>query len=58
MAIFAWPCVLSDYPLPSGALVVITSPREGLDAITCCSWQNCEKGASTENQGADVKYLG
>ena len=21
-------------------------------------WINCEKGATTENQGADVKYIG
>ena len=49
-AIFAWPCVLSDRTLGLWWL----SPGERWDAI----WINCEKGATTENQGAGVKYMG
>ena len=50
MAIFAWPCGLSDHP----PVLWWLSPGEGLDAVGV----NCKKGATTENHGADVKYMG
>ena len=33
------------------------SPGEGQDAVTSCGGVNCEKGATTENQGVGVKYF-
>ena len=54
-AVFAWPCVLSDIPPVHWWL----SPGEERDAVTCDAvGMNCEKGATTENQVAGVKYMG
>ena len=52
-AIFAWHRVLSDRP----PVLWWLSPREGRDAVTWCGWDNCKKGATTENQGSGVKYI-
>ena len=49
-AIFAWPCVLSDCP----PVLWWLSLGEGQNAVVI----NREKSATTENQGADVKYVG
>ena len=48
--IFAWPCVHSDRP----PVLWWLSSGEGWDAVGI----NCKKCATTENQGADVKYVG
>ena len=52
--IFAWPCVLSDHlPCSDGYHL----ERGGMplhDAVGI----NCKNGATTENQGASVKYMG
>ena len=45
-AIFAWPCVLSDRPPVPWWL---SSGEGGV---------NCKNDATTENQGAGVKYMG
>ena len=47
VAIFTWPCVLSD----RRPVLWWGSPVE--DAVGI----NCKKGATTENQGAGVKYM-
>ena len=49
-AIFAWPSVISDRP----PVLWWLSPGKGSDAVGI----NCKKGATTEYQGADVKYMG
>ena len=49
-AIFAFPCVFSDRPPMLWWLL----HGEGRDAVGI----NCKKGASTENQGSGVKYMG
>ena len=52
--IFAWPCVLSDHPF---VLWCVSPKRSGMplrDAVTT----DCKKGATTENQGTGVKYMG
>ena len=33
------------------------SPGEGRDAVNDAVGINCEKGATTEYQGADIKYM-
>ena len=48
-AIFAWPGVLSDRP----PVLWWLSPGERRDSVGI----NCKKGATTENQGANVKYM-
>ena len=54
VAIFAWPCVLSDRPHVLWWLSPAEWDRMQLhDAVG----KNCKKGATTENQGADVKYM-
>ena len=47
---FFWPCVLSDRP----PVLWWLSPGEGWDVVGI----NCKNGATTENKGADVKYMG
>ena len=51
---FAWHCVLSDRP----PVLWWLSHGEGMDAFTWCGWDNCNNGATTENQGSVVKYMG
>ena len=53
-AIFALHCVLSDCP----PVLWWLAHGEGRDAVTLCGWENCKKGATTENQGSGVKYMG
>ena len=53
-AIFVWPCVRSDRP---PVLWWLSMERGGMplhDAVGI----NCKKGATTENQGSGVKYMG
>ena len=53
-AIFAWHCVLSDRP-PELCGYHMEGRRIPLhDAVGI----NCKKGATTENQGSGVKYMG
>ena len=53
-AIFAWPCVRLDR-LPYSCSHHPESVGMPLhDAVGI----NCKKGTTTENQGADVKYMG
>ena len=47
---FCWPCVLLDRP----PMLWWLTPGEELDAVVI----NCVKGATTEYQGADAKYMG
>ena len=49
-AIFAWHCVLSYRP----PVLLWLSHGEGRDAVGI----KCEKGATTENVGSGVKYMG
>ena len=52
--IFAWPCILSDSP---PVLWWFHLERGGMplhDAVGI----DCKKGATSEYQGADVKYMG
>ena len=49
-AIFTWHCVLSDRP----PMLWWLSHGEGRDAVGI----NCKKGATTENQGSGIKYMG
>ena len=53
-AIFARPCVVSDR-IP---VLWWLSPGEGWMPLHDKVGINCEKGATTENQGANVKYMG
>ena len=53
MAIFAWPCVLSDLPSSGGYHM----GRGGMplhDAVGI----NFKKGATTENRGSGDKFMG
>ena len=50
-AIFTWPCVLTDRPPFSGGYHLERGGMQLHDAVGI----NCEKGATTEYQGADVK---
>ena len=54
MAIFARPGVLSVSPIMLWRL----SPAEGGMPLHEVVGINCKKGATTEYQGADVKYMG
>ena len=54
MAIFTWPCVLSDCP----PVLWWLSPGEGGIPLHDAVGIICQKGGTTENQGGDVKYLG
>ena len=49
-AIFTWPRVLSD----CSPVLWWSSHGEGMDAVRI----NCKKGATTENQGSAVTYMG
>ena len=53
-AIFAWNCVLSDHP----PVLWWLSHGEGRDAVHDAVRINCKKGATTENEGSGVKYMG
>ena len=53
-AIFAYPCVLSDRPPCSGGYHLERGGIPLHDAVGI----NCKKDATTENQSADVKYMG
>ena len=53
MAISAWPCVLSDRP----PMLWLLSPERGCMPLHDVVGINCEKGASTDNQGARVEYM-
>ena len=54
MAIFAWPCVISNRPPCSGGYYLERGGMPLHDAVG----MNCKKGATTEYQGGDVKYMG
>ena len=54
MAIFAWHCVLSDSPPVFWWL----SHGEGRMSLHDTVGINCKKGATTENHGSGVKYMG
>ena len=51
---FAWPCVLSYRP----PVLWWLSPERGGMPVHDAVGINCKKGATTENQGAGVKYMG
>ena len=53
-AIFAWPCVLSDRP---PVLFCYHMERGGMP-LHDAAGKNCKKGATAENQGSGVKYMG
>ena len=53
-AIFSWPCVLSDRP----PVLWWLSLENGMMPLHDAVGINCKKGATTENQGANVKYMG
>ena len=53
LAFFAWPCVLPDRP----PVLWWLSPGEWWGAVHDAVGINCKKGAPTENQGVDVKYI-
>ena len=53
--LFAWPCDLLDRP----PVLWWLSAGEGWEAaLHDAVGINCKKGGTTENQGADVKYMG
>ena len=54
MIIFAWPCVLLDRPPCSGGSHMERGGMPLHDAVMI----NCKKGATTENHGSGVKYMG
>ena len=54
VAIFAWPCVLSDHLNRSGRYHLERGGMPLHDVVGI----NCKKGATTEYQGIDVKYMG
>ena len=53
-SIFAWPGVLFDRP----PVLWWLSTGEGGMPLYDAVWINCEIGATTENEGADVTYMG
>ena len=53
-AIFSWPCVLRTSLPCSGGYHMERGGMPLHDSVGI----NCKKSASTENQGADVKYMG
>ena len=53
-SMFAWHCVLLDRP----PVLWWLSPGKGRMPLHDTVGTNCEKGATTENQGSGVKYMG